>query len=136
MSESDLTPAGALNRFYVEQARYYSGGEIEPLGKRLTEDVAWHVPGQNAIAGTHRGKPAVQRYFAKRRELSNGSFRVRPGKILSSGELLVQFADGEVQIGGELFSWETVGVFRVRGSRVAECWLIPVDQAQFDRLWS
>jgi hypothetical protein len=27
-------------------------------------------------------------------------------------------------------------VFRVAEGRIAECWLIPFDQAAFDRIWS
>jgi hypothetical protein len=30
----------------------------------------------------------------------------------------------------------TVGVFRIAGSKIAECWLVPFDQYLFDELWS
>jgi hypothetical protein len=29
-----------------------------------------------------------------------------------------------------------LGVFRVDRGRIAECWLIPFDQAAFDAIWS
>jgi hypothetical protein len=37
---------------------------------------------------------------------------------------------------GAVVSWETVGVFRVADGRIAECWLVPFDQATFDEIWS
>jgi len=132
----EIEPTEALQRFYAEQGRYYAGGEVEPLSERLTQDVVWHVPGSNAIAGTYRGRAAVLAYFARRRALSNASFRVTPGQIMSSGQLLAQFAHGEAELSGQQVSWDTVGVFRIRAGQVAECWLVPFDQEQFDDLWS
>jgi hypothetical protein len=31
---------------------------------------------------------------------------------------------------------EGVGVFRIAGGKIAECWLVPFDQYLFDELWS
>jgi hypothetical protein len=32
-------------------------------------------------------------------------------------------------------SWSTVGLYRVRDDRIAECWLLPLDAAAFDAIW-
>lgn len=34
----------------------------------MTEDVAWHVPGRNTIAGDYRGTDAVLAYCTRRGE--------------------------------------------------------------------
>ena len=32
--------------------------------------------------------------------------------------------------------WRTAGVYRVAGGRIAEAWLVPLDQEHFDRVWA
>jgi ketosteroid isomerase-like protein len=49
---------------------------------------------------------------------------------------VVQLADGAALRDGRELRWETVGVFRVADGRIAECWLVPFDQASFDEIWS
>ena len=66
----------------------------------------------------------------------DGTFRVEVhGAAMIAGRV-VQLAGGRAVRRGEDVTWETVGVFRVAGGRIAECWLIPFDQAAFDRIWS
>jgi hypothetical protein len=66
----------------------------------------------------------------------DGTFRVTVhGAALIAGRV-VQLAGGCAVRDGREVRWETVGVFRVVGGRIAECWLIPFDQSEFDRIWS
>ena len=44
--------------------------------------------------------------------------------------------DGSVSVGGSVRRWSTVGVYRLRDGRVAECRLVPFDQAEFDDIWT
>ena len=134
---SDLHPHAQLIRdFHDRQNRFYAGGEQGPVRAMLTEDVVWHVPGDNAIAGDHRGRDDVLGYFARRRELADATFRIDVRGVLADDERTVILAGGEVEHGGETFAWGTVGIFRIAEGRIAECWVIPHDQAAFDRIWS
>lgn len=134
--EADCDPVLALARFYAEQDSFYRGGPSELVADCLTQDVTWTVPGDNAIAGTYRGKTAVLRYFTRRRSLAKSGLRIVTGKVLRSGDLLIQFARGEAEIEGKTLSWETFGAFRIRAGKIAECWLVPLDQDRFDEVWS
>lgn len=49
---------------------------------------------------------------------------------------VVQLAGGRASREGREVRWETVGVFWVADGRIAECWLVPFDQAAFDEIWS
>jgi ketosteroid isomerase-like protein len=102
----------------------------------LTDDVTWHVPGQSAIAGDYRGRDEVLRYFARRRELANATFRIDVRGVLADAERAVILAGGEVERDGETFTWGTVGIFRIARGRIAECWVVPYDQHSFDQIWS
>jgi ketosteroid isomerase-like protein len=125
-----------ISEFHERQNRFYAGGDQAPVSAMLTDDVTWHVPGHSAIAGDHRGREEVLRYFARRRELADATFRIDVRGVLADDERAVILASGEVELGGETSSWGTVGIFRLSGGRIAECWVAPYDQLAFDRIWS
>ena len=102
----------------------------------LTDDVTWHVPGHSPIAGDYRGKDEVLRYFSRRRELADATFRIDIRGALADEDRVVILARGDVAYGGETLTWGTVGIFRVADGRIAECWVVPYDQHAFDQIWS
>lgn len=126
-----------IRDFYEAQGRFYAGesdrAEVEAL---LADDIEWHVPGRNAIAGDYRGKDDVLDYFARRRDMARRSFRVELRHVLADDEFVMQLAGGRAEIEGEAREWETVGVYRIEHGRIAECWLVPFDQHAFDEIWS
>jgi RNA 2',3'-cyclic 3'-phosphodiesterase len=129
-------PVSVVRRFHAEQARMYAGEDSARVRDLLSEDVVWHVPGASAIAGEHRGVEAVLAYMDARRRMMDNTFRVTVhGAALIAGRV-VQLAGGRALRDGHEVTWETVGVFRVAGGLIAECWLIPFDQQAFDRIWS
>ena len=132
---SRLDPVAVVQRFHAEQARAYAGDGLAGVRELLSDDVVWHVPGRSAIAGEHRGAGAVLEYLDRRRRMTNSSFRVTVHGIAMIGERVVQLAGGRATREGRDVSWETVGVFRVEGGRIAECWLVPFDQLAFDEIW-
>jgi ketosteroid isomerase-like protein len=126
-----------LARLHEAQGAFYAGGPAEPLRAVLTDDIAWTVPGRNAIAGEYRGIEAVMAYFARRRDLASGSFRMHPGDLLTgSGNCVAVLTDGSATFGGVERRWSTVGLYELRGDRVAACWLLPLDQEAFDAIWA
>jgi ketosteroid isomerase-like protein len=126
-----------LARLHEAQGAFYAGGPAGPLRDLLTEDVAWVVPGVNAIAGDHRGVDAVMAYFARRRDLAARSFRMHPGDLLTGeGDLVAVLTDGTATIAGSERRWSTVGLYELREGRVAACWLLPLDPVAFDAIWS
>jgi uncharacterized protein len=124
-----------VRQFHERQGRFYAGGDAEPLRELLTEDVVWHVPGRSPIAGDHEGIEAVLRYFERRRELAEATFRVHVREVLTAGDLVIQLAGGTAERRGAEVEWETVGIFRIRDGRIAEGRLVPFDQYLFDHIW-
>ena len=126
-----------LARLHEAQGAFYAGGPEVPLRAVLTDDIVWTVPGRNAIAGEYRGIDAVLAYFARRRDLASGTFRMEPGDLLTgSGNRVAVLTDGRATVGGVERRWSTVGLYELRGERVAACWLLPLDQAAFDAIWA
>ena len=126
-----------VESFYSIQRRFYAGEDVAAeLRRLLTEDVEWHVPGRSAIAGDYRGVEEVLAYFAKRRDHASGTFHVTSRGMLADDERVIHFADGDALIDGRRRYWRTVGIFRISDGRIAECWLLPFDQYEFDEIWS
>jgi ketosteroid isomerase-like protein len=126
-----------LARLHAAQASFYAGEDSAAVREVLTDDIAWHVPGENAIAGDYHGVDAVLDYFTRRRDLADRSFRMHPRDILvGSGDTVAALTDGTATIGGVDHAWSTVGLYRLDGDRIAECWLLPLDARTFDAIWS
>lgn len=126
-----------LGRLHEAQSAFYSGGSGDALRALLTDDVIWRVPGQNPIAGVYEGLAAVMRYFARRRDLATRTFRMHPGEVLvGDGEHVAALTDGTAVFDGVEHRWSTVGLYRLRGERLAACWLLPLEPTEFDRIWS
>jgi ketosteroid isomerase-like protein len=128
--------ARLVETFYAVQGRFYAGENIgADLRSLLAEDVVWHVPGRSAIAGEYRGLEQVLTYFTARREIADSTFRITSRGVLADADRVVHFADGEAVVGGELRRWRTAGIFNINNGLMAECWLLPFDQYQFDQIW-
>ena len=125
----------AFEAFSRRQSEMYRGGDAGAVRDLLAPDVVWHVPGESAIAGDHRGRDAVMAYFERRRALAGGAMTIVAGERLVSDDVVVQLADGQIERDGEQQRWRTAGVYRFDGDRVAEAWLVPFELAAFDAIW-
>jgi uncharacterized protein len=125
-----------VDEFLTRQREMYAGGDLAPVEALLAEDVVWHVPGTSPIAGDYRGREAVSGYFRRRRELAGGAIQIAKRGEAHHEEALVQLADGRASLGGVEAAWRTAGVYRVAEGRIAEAWLVPLDQEHFDRVWA
>lgn len=128
--------ARVLAALHEAQSQFYAGGSSTALEVVLTDDIVWHVPGANAIAGTYRGLDDVLAYMARRRDLADRTFTMHPRELLVGEDHVASLTDGEVRRGGRVERWSTIGLYRIAEGRVAECHLIPLDQSRFDRIWS
>jgi RNA 2',3'-cyclic 3'-phosphodiesterase len=135
-ADAPLDPMSVVQRFHAAQARAYASGELDGVRELLDEDVVWRVPGRSAIAGEHRGVDAVLDYLQRRAAMTDATFRVTVRGLSVIGEQVVQLAGGRAERAGRTLTWETVGIFRVRAGRIAECRLVPFDLYEFDEIWS
>jgi ketosteroid isomerase-like protein len=125
-----------VRAFRAVQRRFHAG-EVgtAAFAHVLADDVVWHVPGSSVIAGEHRGREAVMRYFALRRDVADATLRITVNAEMHVDDLVITKADGTAVLGGSNTVWQTVGIYRIADGRVAECWMVPLDQAAFDRAW-
>jgi YbgC/YbaW family acyl-CoA thioester hydrolase len=114
----------------------YMGDDLIAVAELLTDDVAWHVPGTSPIAGDYRGRDAVLHYFHHRRTLAAGTIHIEEHGQTHHEEAVVRLADGRARLGNRDIVWRTAGVYRVADGKIAEAWLVPLDQQSFDRAWA
>jgi uncharacterized protein len=126
-----------IDRLQVAQNAFYGGGDSAELRALLADDVVWTVPGANAIAGTYRGVEAVLAYFTRRREIAEATFRLHRRDVLAgAGDMVAALTDGTASTGGCERTWSTVGLYEIRAGLIAACWLLPLNPAEFDAIWS
>jgi uncharacterized protein len=126
-----------LDRLHEAQTEFHRGGTGQKLRALLAADILWRVPGQSVIAGTYRGIDEVLEYFSRRRALAAGTFRMTRRDVLTGdGDAVAALTDGSARIDGEERHWSTVGLYRFREGKLAECDLLPLDPDQFDRIWA
>jgi acyl-CoA thioesterase FadM/ketosteroid isomerase-like protein len=131
--EANVELVGELLR---RQGAMYRGGGTAPVGELLADGITWHVPGRSPIAGDHRGRDGVLAYFARRRALADASMRMETVATAAHDTAVVHLTDGRARLAGTDAAWRTAGVYRIADDRIAEVWLVPLDLAQFDALWS
>jgi ketosteroid isomerase-like protein len=134
----DRTEAVALlEQLHEAQNRFYGGGDASAFAGLLAPDITWSIPGHNAIAGTYRGVDSVLRYFVRRRDIADSTFRLHQRDVLTgTGNRITALTDGTATIGGRDRKWSTVGLYEIRDGLVCACWLLPLDPAEFDEIWS
>ncbi|MGH7882216.1 MAG: nuclear transport factor 2 family protein [Candidatus Dormibacteraceae bacterium] len=129
--------ADLLENFHREQGKFYAGGDDSRLRSLLTEDITWHVPGDNLIAGDYHSLDEVFAYFTRRRDLANHTMQMHPRELLvGNSDCVASVTDGTATIDGVAHSWSTVGLYRIVEGQVVECWLLPLDPVAFDLVWS
>ena len=126
-----------VEQLHSAQARLYGEGDAAGVRAVLRSDIAWHVPGASPIAGSYQGRDEVIEYMLARRELAGGTFRMhRLDALTGAGATVAVLTDGTATIDGAERRWSTVGLYRLEDGQVAECWLLPLDQAEFDDIWT
>ena len=125
-----------IDELHNAQQELYGGGDAAPVRRLLDPDIVWRVPGESPIAGCHEGVEEVIAYMLRRRDLADGTFRMRRRELMvGEGERFAALTDGSAIIDGRTRAWSTVGLYRLRAELLAECRLLPFDQAQFDAIW-
>jgi ketosteroid isomerase-like protein len=127
-----------LDALHAAQNEFYAGASDAQLRHLLTSDVVWTIPGASPIAGTYRGIDEVCAYFARRRELASGTFRMHRRDILvGETRRVCALTDGTATLGGREHRWSTVGLYDItEDTRISACRLLALDQPAFDAVWS
>ena len=125
----------------VQQARLayeaFEKADMETVGEHLTDDVVWHVGGNNPLTGDYKGKDAVFGFFGKLMQNTGGTFKLEVHDILANDEHTVTLVRETAEKDGKKFEGRAVHVTHVDSEgRVKEFWACEENQAAGDAFFS
>lgn len=118
-----------LRRFYHR--------EREPLFARLAPDYACHTPGDNPIAGTHRGAQGMLDHIARMQAATAQTFRPHhKDAFVTDGRWALVPVHLHAQREGRTLDQPAFGIwhFDAQG-QVTDHWECPTDMKAFDAFW-
>ena len=113
----------------------FLGGDLAALNDLFADDIVWHAPGRNQVAGDYRGKDEVFGVLAKVFELTGGTFSLEIHDVLADDEHAVVLARATAEREGRKLDDKSVQVFHIKDGKVTEQWLHPGDQYAGDEFW-
>jgi uncharacterized protein len=114
----------------------FATGDMATLNELFADDVVWHAPGRNELAGTFRGKDEVFANLQKNMELTGGTFRLEIHALLADDEHAVALLGVSAEREGKTLRDNTVQVWHIKDGKVTESWLHPGDAYASDEFWS
>jgi hypothetical protein len=114
----------------------FATGDMATLNELFADDIVWHAPGRNELAGTFRGKDEVFANLQKNMELTGGTFKLDIHAILADDEHAVTLLRASAEREGKALNDNTVQVFHIKDGKLAESWLHPSDAYASDEFWS
>ncbi len=114
----------------------FGKGDMATITELFSEDVVWHLPGNNQLSGVHRGRDAVFAIFAKTTQLSGGSFKIEVHDVLANDEHAVALTRGTASRQGRQLSSLDTDVYHMSNGKVTEFWSFAEDQRLTDEFWS
>ena len=114
----------------------FASGDMATLNDLFDDDIVWHAPGRNQLAGTFLGKEAVFGELQKVGELSGGTFKLEIHTVLADDEHVVVLARATAEREGRMLDDKSVQVFHVKDGKVTEQWLHPGDVYAGDEFWA
>ena len=111
-------------------------GDMATLTDLFSEDVVWHLPGNNQLSGVHRGRDAVFAIFARTTQLSGGTFKIEVHDVLANDEHAVALTRGAASREGRQLRSLDTDVYHMSNGKVTEFWSFPEDQRKTDEFWS
>ena len=114
----------------------FSNGDLDTLREVFADDILWHAPGRNPLAGDYKGMEEVFGFFASVAEMTGGTFSLEIHDVLANDEHAVVLAVARGARDGKRFEDRAVHVWHVEGGKAKEFWGHPGDQYAVDEFWS
>ncbi len=114
----------------------FGKGDIPAVLALFAEDIKWHIPGRNPLAGDYVGAEAVLGFFGKLQERSGGSFRLEVHDLLASEDHVVALCTEIAHRGDTSLNSQTVHVWHLRDGKATEFWGAAADAYAQDEFWA
>ena len=114
----------------------WARGDLDAVNEFWTEDAVWRVPGNHQLAGTHKGRDAINAVSVRFMELSNGTLRLEPLDAMADDHHVICVWHATANKDGRTLDVEDANAILVDDEgKFTACWWLPNDQAAFDAFW-
>ena len=121
-----------VRRLYAAVA----AGDLAEVGECFDEDAVWHLPGTNALSGTHRGWPAIRDdLLAKQGPLSGGTFRPQLLDLAVGDQYIVAIVHASAERPGYRLDQTVCQLMRVHSGKIVEVRGHYADEAELNAFW-
>jgi hypothetical protein len=114
----------------------YERGDGETVESVMADDIEWHLPGTGPLAGDYIGKDQVLGFFAKKMELSGGTFTEESHDVFANDRHVVGLTTFTGQRRGKSLSVNAIQLWQMREGKLADCVELFEDQEAWDEFWS
>ena len=106
--------------------------DFDTLRSLIAEDVVWHVPGRNPIAGEIRGLDELVAWLGRVSELG---FTIREHDVFGNDEHVCALSYMGARRPGVEVEMRVTSVFHFRGGQQVERWMYPEDMEAWDAIF-
>ena len=112
-------------------------GDVQALLGLFAPDAVWHVPGDNAMTGAHRGLDEIVAFLRRTAELTGGTYNVDLLWVIADDDRLVAMyrARGD-RPDGRTLDVEQALFVDLEAGRWQRIRAQPLDERAFDAFWT
>jgi ketosteroid isomerase-like protein len=130
-----MTETAALHEDLVRRfVAALNDRDAQALIALVTDDIVWQFPGRNALAGSHRGIPAVAAFLQGVARGMGGFPTLEVHDILANDRHAVELTKISLERGGRTDVWWTFRAYHFRDGRISEIFATTDEQAFLDDL--
>lgn len=120
------------------RALFHAFHERDIAGVRdaIAEDAVWHFPGENLLAGSHRGHAGIFAFLARVGPLTNGSFSIALEDVVANDRIAVAFFRGSGRRAGRTLENPTCLKIRLEHGGAVELHEFVWDLRHVDDFWT
>ena len=121
-----------VHRLYAAVA----ASDLAAIEKCFHEDAVWHLPGSNALSGTHRGWSAIRdNLLAKQGPLSGGTFRAQLLDLAVGDRYIVAVVHATAGRAGFRLDQTVCQLMRVQNGKIVDVRGHYADEAGLNAFW-
>ena len=110
--------------------------DLAAIEKCFDEDAVWHLPGTNALSGTHRGWFAIRDdLLARQGPISGGTFRAQLLDLAVGDQYIVAIVHATADHAGRRLDQTVCQLMRVEDGKIIEVRGHYSDEAQLNAFW-
>lgn len=112
----------------------FAKGDFAALDDVFAEDLQWHEPGKNQLAGDYKGRAEVYAHFGRLAQVLEGSLQMDIQALFADDDHAVALVTSSARRGDRSLEGYGAHIFRLRAGMVVEFWGAPTDSYAFDEL--